>query len=57
MLQAQTFGIFESLLHLGRTPLQHNERAGQTMPAAAHKGSFQVLMGSRGVLKHCGSVG
>ena len=48
MLQAQTFGIFESLLHLGRTLLQHNERTGQTMPAAAHKGSFHGLMGSNG---------
>ena len=51
MFQAQTCGIFESLLNLGRTPLQHNERAGQTMPAAAHKGSFNGLMGSREALK------
>ena len=51
MFQAQTCGIFESLLHLGRTLLQHNEITGQTMPAAAHKGSFHGLMGSRGVLK------
>ena len=40
MFRAQTCGIFESLLNLGRTLLQHNERTGQTMPAAAQKGSF-----------------
>ena len=56
MFRAQTCGIFESLLHFGRTPLQHNERAGQAMPAAAHKGSFHGLMGSRGVLKQYRSV-
>ena len=56
MLRAQTCGIFESLLHLGRTLLQHNERTGQTMPAAAHKGFFHGLMGSRGVLKQFRSV-
>ena len=56
MLRAQTCGIFESLLQLGRTLLQHNERTGQTMPAAAHKGSFHGMMGSRGVLKQIGSV-
>ena len=51
MFQAQTSGIFESLLHLGRKLLQHNERTGQTMPAAAHKGSFNGLIGSREALK------
>ena len=33
LFQAQTCVIFESLLHLGRTPLQHNERTCQTTPS------------------------